>query len=127
MHGMRRILAVVTATLLPLAAGAATVQEIFERYALGGTWAPDCTKPVSRQNPYLVYRVADDGRLEREAKIEPGKIYDLSVAVSVVESKPDELIMAWDTHEGGITNRISIQPGQMQVLDSTGTPARSCS
>ena len=120
MHVMRPTLAVLTAgQLFPQEAGAASVQDLFERYNLAGTWAADCTKPASRQNPHVVYRLVDAGRLQRETMIEPGKSFDVSVAVSVVESSPGELTMAWKTGEGGITNRISIQQGQMQALDST--------
>ena len=117
---IRSALALVTAVqLLTLQAGAASVQDIVDRHGLAGTWAPNCTKPVSRENPHVVYRLIDAGRLQRETMIEPGKTFDRSVAVSVVESSPAELIMAWNTSEGGITNRVSVQPGQMQVMDST--------
>jgi hypothetical protein len=119
MHVMRSALAVLTAAqLFPQDAGAASMQEIFDRHNLAGTWAADCTKPASRQNPHVVYRLVEAGRLQRETMIEPGKNFDVSVAVSVVESSPGELTMAWKTGEGGITNRISVQQGQMQVLDS---------
>jgi hypothetical protein len=100
-------------------AGGASLQDIVDRHGLAGTWARDCTKPVSRQNPHIVYGLIDAGRLQRETMIEPGKNFDVSVAVSVVESSPGELIMVWETGEGGITNRVIVQPGQMQVMDST--------
>jgi hypothetical protein len=113
-------LALVTAVqLFPLEAGGASLQDIVDRHGLAGTWAPDCTKPASRQNPHVVYRLVDAGRLQREITIAPGEIFDVSIAVSVVESNPDELIMVWETREGGMTNRVSVQPGQMQLMEST--------
>src|SRR5262245_57357407 len=120
MRTMRPILAITTSVqLLLLEATGASVQDIVEKYGLIGTWAADCTKPSSRQNPHAVYRMADDGRLEREIKIEGGKIWDLSVALSMTESSPGETISIWLTREGEVTNRTRIQDGKAQVQDST--------
>jgi hypothetical protein len=119
MQVTRPALALVTAVLLFAPEGRAeSVQHIFEKYGLAGTWAPDCTKAASRQNPHVVYRLPGPDRLERETMIEPGRSFDVSVALSAVESSPGELTIAWKTSEGGITNRISVQQGLMQALDS---------
>jgi hypothetical protein len=126
MHVMRSTLALVTAAqLFPQEAGAASMQDIFERYDLAGTWAADCTKPASRQNPHVVYRLVDAGRLQRETMIEPGKHFDVSVAVSVVESNSGELIVAWKTGEGGITIVLASSKVRCRRWIRPGNPARS--
>jgi hypothetical protein len=119
---MRRILGavcLVTAMIFPLTTNAASIKEIFEKYRLAGTWAADCGKPASRQNPHVVYRVLDEDRVQRETMIEPGRNFDVSTTISVVETTPGEVVMAWKTSEGGITNRVQVQQDQMQTMDST--------
>jgi hypothetical protein len=100
-------------------AGAASPREIFEKHGLFGTWAIDCTRPVGVQNPHLVYHPFPGDGVRREAFIEPGRVFDVSVPQSAVESATDELIIVWQTGEGGITNRIRLRPDEMQVIDST--------
>jgi len=113
-------MALVTALLLVLsAAGAASVQDVVEKYGLTGTWAADCTKPADRENPHVVYRLLDPDRLQRETMIVPDRNLDVSVALSIVETGPGELTMVWKTGDGGITNRVRASQGRMQVLDST--------
>jgi hypothetical protein len=109
----------VTAMIFPLTTNAASIKEIFEKYRLAGTWAADCGKPASRQNPHVVYRILDADRVQRETMIEPGKTFDVSITLSVVEPTAGELVMAWKTSEGGITNRVQVLQNQMQTMDST--------
>jgi hypothetical protein len=105
--------------LLSPAAGAASAKDIFEKHGLFGTWAPDCRRPMGIQNPYVVYSpYAGDG-VRREVFVEPSRPFDVSIPVSAVESAADELIIVWQTGEGGIANRIRLRPDEMQVIDST--------
>ncbi|HKY87255.1 MAG TPA: hypothetical protein VJL90_10885 [Pseudorhodoplanes sp.] len=112
-------IALVTAMLLVPPSGAAPVADIVRKYGLIGTWAPDCAKQATRQNPHVVYRLLDPDRLQRDIMIAPDTNFDVSVVLSIVEIGPGELLIAWKTGEGGITNRVRADPGQMQVLDST--------
>jgi hypothetical protein len=101
------------------AADAASAKDIFDKHGLFGTWAQDCSRPMGMQNPYVVYSpYARDG-VRREVFIEPSRPFDVSIPESAVESAPDELIVMWQTSEGGIINRIRLRPDEMQVIDST--------
>jgi len=112
-------IALVTALLLVSpGARAAAVESIVEKYGLSGTWAPDCAKPASLQNPHVVYRLSDPDRLQREIMTAPDKVYEASIALSVVEIVPGELRMAWENGGGIVTNRVRARPGQMHVIDS---------
>jgi hypothetical protein len=107
------------ALILPQAADAASVKDIFKRHGLFGTWAVDCSRPPSAGNPHVVYRPGGGHRVERLTSIEPGRTFDVSVVDSAAEASPSELIVSWQTGEGGIANRILLQGGRMQVLEST--------
>jgi hypothetical protein len=65
---------------------------MFGKYGLVGTFAMDCTRPVSQQNSYVVYRVLDAGRLQRDWMVEPAKS-SASVIVSARELRPNEIEM----------------------------------
>jgi hypothetical protein len=119
MRGALFVLGFVCAVLLLSApAGAASPKAVFEKRGLFGTWAIDCTKPASAGNPHAVYRPLPNG-MQRETYTAPGRPFDVSFPESIVESAPDELIIAWNTGEGRITNRIRLQPDQMRIMDST--------
>jgi hypothetical protein len=100
-------------------ASAESAKAIFEKHGLFGTWAADCTRPVGSTNPYVVYRPVAGGSVRREVFIEPDRPFDVSTPQSAVESADDELIVIWQTGEGGIANRIRLRPDEMQVIDST--------
>jgi hypothetical protein len=118
-YALANAIALATVTLFNAPqAGAGPVADIVEKYGLTGTWAADCAKPPHRQNPHVVYRLRDGDRLEREITIE-NSIFDVSIAASIAETGSGELTMAWNTREGGITNRVRADRRQMQVQDST--------
>jgi hypothetical protein len=104
--------------LLSPEAGAASAKDVFEKRGLFGTWAVDCARPMGPKNPHIVYRPFADG-MRREGFIEPGRPFDVSTPQSAVEVAADELVVVWQTGEGGITNRIRLRPDEMQVIDST--------
>jgi hypothetical protein len=101
------------------AASAGSAKDIFEKHDLFGTWAVDCTRPMGATNPYVVYRPFAGNSVRREVFIEPGRPFDVSMPESAAESAADELIVVWQTGEGGIANRIRLRPDEMQVIDST--------
>lgn len=114
------VVALTTAALvLPATVAAGPGVDIFQKHGLFGSWAVDCTRPPSVANPHIVYRPIDGGRVQRQISVELGKILDLSTIDSAVEASPTELIVSWQTGEGGITNRILLGTGRMQVQDST--------
>jgi hypothetical protein len=67
MDGLSKFAIVVAVAIaLPSAADAASVKEIFEKHNLVGTFAWDCSKPVSKNNWYFVNRVIDENHIQRD-------------------------------------------------------------
>lgn len=113
------VVGLATAAVALPAAATASATDIFQKHGLFGTWAVDCARPPSVTNPHVTYRLVDGDRVQRQVSIEAGTIVDLSTIDSAAEGGPAELIVSWQTAEGGITNRILLRDGRMQVLDST--------
>jgi hypothetical protein len=52
--------------LLPRAAGAQDLAQVVGDFGLLGSWAPDCSKPLSPQAPRVLYAATPDGGVTRE-------------------------------------------------------------
>jgi hypothetical protein len=104
---------------LALPATAAASADIFHKLGLFGTWAVDCATPPSPANPHVIYRLIDGNRVQRQISAAPGKIAELSTIDYAAEKSPTEIVMAWQTSQGGLTNRILLGNGWMQVQEST--------
>jgi hypothetical protein len=107
------------AGLSPPAAAGASATAIFHKHGLFGAWAVDCTRPPDIANPHVVYRLIEGNQIQRQTSVAAGEILDLSTIDDAVEASPTELVVTWQTGEGGITNRIRLGDGWMQVLEST--------
>jgi len=64
----------VLAALCLLAAPAAaqttmSAKDAFEKFGLLGTFAGDCSQPVSARNGYIVYRAVDAQRVQRDTMV----------------------------------------------------------
>jgi hypothetical protein len=107
------------ALLSSFGAAAASPRAIFAKYGLFGTWAIDCALPPSPHNPFATYRPLGAEGVQRETSIRSGWLYEVRVAVSMVEAAADELVIVWRSGAGGETNRVRLQPDRMRVIDST--------
>jgi hypothetical protein len=117
---MRALLfAGLASAVLALPAAAEPAGDLFHKHGLFGTWAVNCAAPSSVLNPHVVYRLVNGDRVQRQISVEPGKIVELSTIDAAAESGPTELIIFWQTEEGGITNRIQLGEGWIRVLEST--------
>jgi tetratricopeptide (TPR) repeat protein len=81
-----------------------TVRELFEKYDLIGTFAADCSMPVSEKNQYIVHRVNSDF-VQRDSMIDSSTRADASLIDSATEPAPNELDVAM-TNERGRTNEV---------------------
>ena len=70
---MRIVAAVVLLLLSVLAATAAppTTADVFRKFSLFGTWAVDCGRPASPQNPYVSDILQDSGAVVEEHHLGP--------------------------------------------------------
>ena len=79
--------------LLPLGPRAST-KETLEKYSLIGIFAADCSKQATLQNPYVVHRVVDEQRVQRDTMTGPTTRSDASVIDSASALVPNEIIMS---------------------------------
>ena len=78
----------------------ASVKAIFERYNLLGTFAWDCSKPVSRNNVYYVHRLLDAGHVQRD-QMSSSTTRDYLIVVDKAEARPNEISLS-----GMVTGRV---------------------
>jgi hypothetical protein len=112
-------LTMAAALAAPDTAAASPARDIFYKHGLFGGWAVDCSRPPSPINPYVIYRLIDREHVQRWVSIAPGDTLEVSTISSAVEASPTELIISWQTGDGGIVNRILLRENRMKVIDST--------
>src|SRR6266705_1246796 len=97
----------------------ASVKEIFEKHGLLGTWSANCSKPLSKQNRYAVYRVLDADHVQREVKSDPATEGALSVADRASESGPNEVTISWVNNEGRVNNTVRVDGSRFRLWQSS--------
>src|SRR5215213_1351092 len=85
--------------LSPTIGHATSVQEIFEKHALLGTFASDCATQATEQNQYIVHRVMDAEHVQRDQMIGPTTRSQAAVISAAIEAKPNEI--AFKVHIDG--------------------------
>ena len=101
------------------AAQAATVKEIFEKHDLLGTFALDCTKPVSRGNYYDVHRAVDSNRVERDRMSGPAVRDFIVIWERTTENRPNEISLR-GTRDGQPADAVyRAEPGRMRIMEGT--------
>jgi len=101
------------------AAQAASVQAMFERYGLIGTWAFDCSQPASQQNPYIFYRVIDADHVARDTMNSPTNRVNASIADFLIESNPNEVVIVVKTERGSTNLTVRLERKRMRTFQST--------
>jgi hypothetical protein len=109
------------ALAVPGTAVASPARDIFFKHGLFGGWAVNCSRPPSPANPYVFYRLIDGEHVQRWVSIAPGDTLEVSTINRAVETSPTELVISWQTGEGGIVNRILLREDRMKVIDSTSS------
>jgi hypothetical protein len=95
-----------------------SVKAIFEKHGLLGTWSADCSKPLSKENRYAVYRVLDGDHVEREIKSDPDKPGALSVADRASEDSLNEVNISWVNEDGRTNNTIRVEGNRFRLWRS---------
>ena len=98
---------------------AASVQAMFERYGLIGTWAFDCSQPASQQNPYIFYRVIDADHVARDTMNSPTNRVNASIADFLIESNPNEVVIVVKTERGSTNLTVRLERKRMRTFQST--------
>jgi hypothetical protein len=116
---LRLVSGVVAAFFAGAGAHAASLQQLFERYGLIGTWAFDCKQPASEQNPYIFYRVLDSEHVARDTMNSPTNRINASVAEFLVESNPNEVVIVVKTEQGTTNLTVRMERKRMRTFQST--------
>jgi hypothetical protein len=103
----------------PGGGAAASVKEVFEKYGLLGTFAWDCSKPVSRQNVYYVHRALDAERVQRDIMEGPTTRSFVVTIDKVVETKPNEITVSGNRDGKPFSSIYRAEPNRIRVLEST--------
>jgi Tfp pilus assembly protein PilF len=99
-------------------ATAPTVKELFDRYGLLGIFAPDCSKPVSGENEYVVHRPNSDF-VQRDSMTGATVRSEAILIDSGTELRPNELSLGWTDEHGRISAIMRIASGQWRLMEST--------
>jgi hypothetical protein len=119
-HAVSRICIVVALYVMAAAAAqAASLQALFERYGMVGTWAFNCSQPASEQNPYIFYRVVDPEHVARDTQNSPTNRINVSVAEFLVESNPNEVVIVVKTEQGRTNLTVRLDRKRMRTFQST--------
>jgi Caspase domain len=97
----------------------ASVKALFEKYNLLGTFAFDCSKPVSRDNRYYVHRSLDADRVQRDMMSGP-TTRDFSVVFErASESRPNEVVLGGTRDGEPVESVYRVESTRSRVLEST--------
>jgi hypothetical protein len=96
------------------------VKAIFEKYDLVGNFAPDCSRPPSRDNIYFVNRVLGPDLLQRDVMSGPSTRELVLMVDKVAEAKPNEVSFS-GTIDGSnaATGSWRVEKGRMLQLEAT--------
>jgi tetratricopeptide (TPR) repeat protein len=100
----------------PVTTRSATVKELFEKHGLIGTFAADCSMPVSERNEYIVYRV--NSTFVQRDRMTGAASTDASLIDSATESNINELGLSRTTQRGRINDTIRVETGRWRLLES---------
>jgi hypothetical protein len=115
-----RVVALAAVTILAASsAQAASVKEIFEKYNLIGTYAADCSKPVSTQNHYYVHRLLNADFLQRDIMESPTTRTFLVIISSAADLGPNQLSIGGTRDGKPFTSVYQVEPNRIRVLEST--------
>jgi hypothetical protein len=124
---------VVAAALTLAMVDAADAQEVantIAAFGLIGSWATDCSQPVSNHNYLTVYAIATDGTVTRTNYDQPGHVYTNYKIISATRLAPDMLSyqQVWDfagSPSNIASNRVQVQlnmaDGKFQIVSSQGS------
>lgn len=99
-------------------AQAGSAKTVLEQYNLLGIFAADCTQPASQQNPYVMHRVIDEQRVQRDTMTDPGTRADASVIDRAAAEGPSEIIMSMANESRRLNVRLRVESNRWQLWES---------
>ena len=97
---------------------AVTVKELFQKYDLIGTFAPDCSMPASGKNEYVVHRANGD-YVQRDSMTAPTARSDASLIDSATEPGPNELGLSLANERGRTNVIVRVESRRWRFMEST--------
>jgi hypothetical protein len=111
---------IIKCALLPAAqAQSASVQALFDKHNLLGTFAFDCAKPVSRDNRYYVHRPLDAGLVQRDMMSSPTTRDFAVIWERGSELRSDQIALSGLRDGQPVESVYLVEPGRVRVLEST--------
>jgi hypothetical protein len=99
---------------------ASSVQAIFEKHSLLGTFALDCGRPPGDGNPYFVNRALDDGNVQRDRMGSPTTRDWIVILEAAKQLRPNEIAVSGTFNGQQPAQGVyRAEPGRMRVLEST--------
>jgi hypothetical protein len=95
------VLALMAATVMPAAARAESVDELFHAFWLLGTWAPDCKLAAAPKNPHVRITMSDTGQVLED--------HDLGAGVAINHYR---IVSAKRLSDERLSVEAIFQPGQ---------------
>jgi hypothetical protein len=100
-------------------AQSASVQALFDKHNLLGTFAFDCARPVSRENRYYVHRPLGAGQVQRDMMSGPTTRDFAVIWERGSELRPDQVALVGTRDGQPVESVYQVEPGRMRVLEST--------
>jgi spermidine/putrescine-binding protein len=88
-------------------AQAQSAEQELARLGLLGTFAPDCSQPISRSNGYIVYRALPTGQVQRDTMVSPTERMFVSVIEAVVQVSGNDVTAAAPPKANGCHTRCA--------------------
>ncbi len=112
--------AVLLAALILFATPAAanSAREVFEQHGLLGTFAVDCTRPVSPQNHYTYFRALDGGRVQIDLMIGPQQRQYAYVIDHAEALGPNEVVISMANPQLRLDLRYRVENGRLRTMES---------
>jgi hypothetical protein len=97
-----------------------SVQAIFEKYNLIGTFAADCSTPVGKTNVYYVNRVLDANRVQRDLMESPTARAWYVIIDQARETSPNQIFLSGIRDNNQPTNGTwRIEPNRVLQWEAT--------
>jgi len=118
------IIAAILLTALEASGQPQTVQEVMQKYGVIGTFASNCTSPISNQNPRAVYSVVDANRVQYELLTGAAERASVGVLDAAVEISPNVLGVSYLGQRGRINIVYRIEGNRLRLWTSSREDGR---
>jgi hypothetical protein len=114
----RAAVAAVSMILLTASAAASTPREVFEQKGLLGTFAVDCSRPVSPQNAYTFFRTLGGGRVQIDLMVGPQRRQYAYVIERAEPRGSNEVAVRMANPQWTLNLLYRVEGGRLRTMES---------